>query len=204
MKIYLASKSPRRRELLQQMGVDFEYLFTNIDEEIAPDETPEAYSKRITEEKSNAAWNKIVQENLPKMPVLCADTEVVLNKRILGKPHDYDDAFAMLSAYSDSQHQVITSIGLTYLNFQKIVSNTTTVHFSTLSDKAIHHYLSTGDYLDKAGAYGIQSYIGQFISKIDGCFYSVMGLPLNAVRELLDEVKDHDQKGLFDKKSTSF
>jgi len=194
MKIYLASKSPRRRELLKQMSVEFEYLFTDIDEQITPDETPETYSKRITKEKSDAAWTKIVQENLPKMPVLCADTEVVLNERILGKPRDYNDAYAMLSAYSGGEHRVITSVGLTYLNFQKISLSTTIVHFATLSDKAIHHYLSTGDYLDKAGAYGIQSYIGQFISKIEGCFYSVMGLPLNAVRELLDDVENNKDK----------
>lgn len=188
MKIYLASKSPRRKELLAQMGVDFEVLRVDIPEIITSNETPEMYSKRITEDKLDAAWEKILKEKLPLMPVLCADTEVILDNMILGKPRDYQDAFNMLKSYSGRSHQVITSVGVKYLDFQKVVINTTTVIFATMSDENIHHYLETGDYKDKSGSYGIQSYIGQFISKVEGCFYSVMGLPLNTTRELLEQV----------------
>lgn len=118
--------------------------------------------------------------------------------KVLGKPRDYQDAYTMLKSYSGRSHQVITSTGITYFDYQKIVTNKTTVTFAHLSDSDIHHYLATGDYKDKAGSYGIQSYIGQFIRNIDGCFYSVMGLPLNTVRELLLDLKQqirviHDQ-----------
>ena len=95
----------------------------------------------------------------------------------------------MLKSYSGRSHQVITSLGLKHLTYEKIVTHTTTVYFAHMSDADIHHYLASGDYQDKAGAYGIQSWIGQFICKIEGCFYSVMGLPLNSVRELLAEVE---------------
>lgn len=185
MKIYLASKSPRRGELLRQMGIDFELLSIDVPEEIAVNETVDIYSKRVTADKLHAAWNNVTADHLPLMPVLCADTEVVVDQQILGKPRDYQDAFAMLKRYSDSHHHVITSVGLKYESYEKIVMNLTTVYFSPISDDEIHNYLSMGDYKDKAGGYGIQGYAGQFIQKIDGCFYSVMGLPLNTVRELL-------------------
>lgn len=188
MKIYLASKSARRKELLQQMGIEFEFLLMDVPEERAPNETPEMYSKRITAEKLNAAWDKMIKDKLPVLPILCADTEVVLDQQILGKPQDYQHAFSMLKSYSGRSHQVITSVGVKYFKYQKIAMNTTTVYFAPMSDAEIHHYLETGDYKDKAGGYGIQSSIGQFIYKIEGCFYSVMGLPLNTVREILMEV----------------
>lgn len=188
MKIYLASKSPRRRELLIQMGVDFELLYVDIPEIIASNEAPEMYSNRVTAEKLDAAWEKTLKEKLSVMPVLCADTEVVLDHIILGKPRDYQDAFDMLKSYSGRSHQVITSVGVKYFDYQKVVMNTTQVTFACMSDENIHHYLEMGDYKDKSGSYGIQSYIGQFISKVEGCFYSVMGLPLNTTRELLGQV----------------
>jgi septum formation protein len=95
----------------------------------------------------------------------------------------------MLKSYSGRSHEVITSVGLKYEAYEKVVMNTTTVYFAPMSDAEIHHYLATGDYQDKAGGYGIQSPIAQFIYKVEGCFYSVMGLPLNTVRELLVEVQ---------------
>ena len=189
MKIYLASKSPRRRQLLQQIGVDFEILAIDVPEERASGETPDRYSERVTSEKLRAAWDELVNNNLPVMPVLCADTEVVIDQDILGKPEDYQHAFSMLQRYSGQSHLVITSVGLKYFDYQKILTNRTTVYFAPMSDADIHSYLAMDDYKDKAGAYGIQSAIGQFISKIDGCFFSVMGLPLNTVRELLQDLQ---------------
>jgi septum formation protein len=187
-KIYLASKSPRRRELLEQMNISYELLLLDTPEELIPNETPYNYSYRVTEEKLIAAWNKITSDKLPLLPILCADTEVVINDKILGKPNNYDEAFAMLKSYSNAHHEVITTIGIKYNDKQIIKTSSTIVYFSEITENDIHKYLATGDYQDKSGSYGIQSYIGQFISRIDGCFYSVMGLPLNLVRKSLLEL----------------
>lgn len=189
MKIYLSSKSPRRRELLTQMGVQFELLLLDVPEEITPNETIEEYSTRVTKEKLSAAWEKMIVDKLPMLPILCADTEVVIDKDILGKPSDAQDAFAMIKRYSGRSHRVISTVGLKYINYEKLLTNVTTVHFAHIPDEEIHRYIATGDYKDKSGSYGIQSYLGQFISGIEGCFYSVMGLPLNSVRELLLDLK---------------
>lgn len=191
MNIYLASKSPRRQELLRQMDVAFELLLVDTPEIVEPGELPEEYSKRVTQEKMSASWNKVIQNKLPLMPVLCADTEVILDGKIMGKPQDEHDAYQMLKSYANRSHQVITSVGLIYNDYQKIILNTTEVTFSSMTDEEIQHYLASGNYKDKAGSYGIQSYIGQFISRIEGCFDSVMGLPLNTVRELLIDFKRH-------------
>ena len=188
MKIYLASKSPRRKALLAQMGVEFDVLAVDTPEEQIPGETAELYSQRVTQEKLDAAWVKMLDDKLEIRPILCADTEVVVDGRVLGKPLNYQEAFNTLKAYSDRSHVVITSVGVKFLNFEKIVSHQTDVYFAAMNDSDIHHYLAMGDYQDKAGSYGIQSYIGQFIARIDGCFFSVMGLPLNTVRALLAEL----------------
>lgn len=189
MKIYLASKSPRRKELLKQMEVSSEILSIDTPEVVLPNETPTAYSKRVTKEKGDAAWDKITRDHLPLMPVLCADTEVVLDDVILGKPRDAQDAFQMLQRYSGRTHEVITSVGLTFQTYQKIELNKTLVTFSHMTDQDIRHYLMSDNYKDKSGSYGIQSYIGQFISRIEGCFYSVMGLPLHTVRSMLNDLQ---------------
>ncbi len=191
MKIYLASKSPRRRELLQQMELEFEVLEVDTPEIVAPNERPEDYSKRVTKEKMDAAWEKITQERLELLPILCADTEVILNDVILGKPHDQNTAYEMIKSYAGKSHQVITSVGLKYKNYQKIEMNKTVVTFAGMTSKDIEHYLKSDTYQDKAGGYAIQSYIGQFISSIDGCFYSVMGLPLNTVRLMLNDLNSY-------------
>jgi septum formation protein len=185
MTLYLASKSPRRKELLALMGVEFEYLPLDVPEKTRPNETPANYSRRVTHEKLIAAWDKVVADGLKPMPVLCADTEVVHNQRILGKPQNDDEAFAMLKSYSNSSHEVITSVGLKFGDYENIITTTTIVYFSHISNDNIYQYLASGDYKGKSGGYGIQSYFGQFIKEISGCFYAVMGLPLNAVRELM-------------------
>ena len=194
MKIYLASKSPRRKELLAQMGVEFELLLVETPEIIAPDETSEMYSMRVTKEKLDAANEKMMQENLPVMPILCADTEVVLDGKIMGKPRDRNDAFNMLKSFSDRSHEVITSVGVTYHDYQNLLMQKTVVTFAEMSDEEINKYLDTGNYKDKAGSYGIQSYIGQFISNINGDFYSVMGLPLHTVRTILQDMRESIKK----------
>ncbi len=189
MKIYLASKSPRRKELLAQMNVEFDVLALDTPEEVLDGESPYQYSKRVTQEKLFAAWQKIIIAKMVSRPILCADTEVIIDDTILGKPLDYQDAFNMLKRYSGKSHTVITTVGIKYFDYEELATQTTTVSFAKMSDQDIHTYLITGNYKDKAGAYGIQSYIGQFISHIDGCFFSVMGLPLNIVRKLLQNIK---------------
>ncbi len=173
------------------MGVAFELLLVDTPEEPVPGETPEMYSMRVTKEKLDAAREKIIADKLPVRPVLCADTEVVLDEQILGKPRDEEDARNMLKRHSGHSHQVLTSVGITWHDYQNIVMNTTTVSFARIPDDEITRYLATGDYRDKSGSYGIQSYIGQFIKQINGCFYSVMGLPLNTVRELLADLEQY-------------
>jgi septum formation protein len=188
MKIYLASKSPRRQELLSLMGIEYELLITEIPEVVGEHESPHDYSMRITSEKSLASYQKMIEQDLTVRPILCADTEVVLDSIIYGKPRDYQHAFEMLKSYSGRSHQVITCVGLQYHNFQKFTLVETCVSFARMTDSDIHSYLALKDYQDKAGGYAIQSNIAQFISGIQGCFYSVMGLPLNAVRELMHDL----------------
>lgn len=189
MQLYLASKSARRKELLAQMGILFELLLIDVPEIIKAGEAAEAYSQRVTAEKISAAWEKILADKLKIMPVLCADTEVILDGKILGKPQSDQDAMTMLKTYSGRSHEVITSVGVKYFDYQKIVMQKTIVTFANISDTEIKRYVAMGDYRDKSGGYGIQSYIGQFISHIEGCFYSVMGLPLNTVREILRDME---------------
>ena len=187
-KIYLASKSPRRAELLKQMQIDFDTLLIDLPEIVKPNENYLEYSTRICEEKASAAWEYLQSTNLPIHPILTADTEVIYNNQVIGKPLDYNDAFKIWKMLLGNKHLVITTITLKYNNFKKTLTSSSWVHFDTPSDDEIHAYLATGDYQDKSGAYGIQSYAGQFIQKIDGCFYSIMGLPLNNVRKLLIEL----------------
>lgn len=189
MKIYLASKSPRRQELLNQMGVDFQVIDIEINELTRSNESPIAYSKRITEEKLQAAIQYLQSHQLPELPILCADTEVVMNHKIYGKPKDYQDAYQMLKSYSANRHQVITSIGIQFKDFKKIETDITDVYFEELPDDIIETYLQLKQYQDKAGAYGIQGYMGQYIHLIHGSYYSVMGLPIHLVRKLLHELK---------------
>jgi septum formation protein len=186
--IYLGSKSPRRKELLNQIGVKHQPLLFDIEERVEINETALEYSKRITAQKLFHGWNIILTQGLELKPILCADTEVVCNNKILGKPNDYDEAFSMLQQYSNSSHTVITSVGLKFKDFDKVITNSTQVNFSYIPDEQIHYYLLSKDYIDKSGGYGIQSYFGQFITGINGCFFSVMGLPLNSVRMLLNEL----------------
>ena len=185
-KFYLGSKSPRRAELLKMIHLPFEKIHLDIDEVIKDKESAQDYSRRITQEKLNAVWEHLIDKNKPLHPLICADTEVVMHEKIYGKPNSYEQAFSMLKSYSGNVHQVVTSVGLRYKNFNQIKTSVTLVYFDSMSDDVIHQYLSLNEYQDKAGGYGIQSYLAQYISKIEGCYYSVMGLPLNALRQLLN------------------
>jgi septum formation protein len=188
-KLYLASKSPRRSELLKQIGIDFEIIAIDIPEEVQANENYRNYSKRICEEKSTAASTYIKAHNLVELPVLTADTEVIIHDEILGKAANYNEAFKMWKKLINNKHLVITTITLSYQDFIYTASSESLVYFDEVSDKEIHNYLATGDYKDKSGSYGIQSYAGQFIQRIDGCFYSIMGLPLNKLRLAIQKLE---------------
>jgi len=176
-KIYLASSSPRRKKLLEQIGLKFEVVKVITPEKIKKNEKPIGIVKRISLEKLEAAKRKVGSGI-----VITADTIVVYDTQVLGKPKNKKDAFKILSLLSGNTHQVYT--GFSIFNFQN--SNTiseyekTSVKFRKLNNKEIIEYIETGSPMDKAGAYGIQDDFGAvFVEKINGCYYNVVGLPLS-------------------------
>jgi len=194
-RIYLASRSPRRRELLKQIGVGFEMLLlredpargADVDETPLPGEVPRDYVLRIAQAKAEAAWQRLQQRKLPRMPVLAADTAVVLGERILGKPSDNEAAAEMLRALSGHEHQVLTAIAVAFDRRLEMRLSLSTVGFKTLSDEEIRRYILTGEPRDKAGAYAIQGRAAGFIATLSGSYSGVMGLPLFETTQLLTE-----------------
>jgi septum formation protein len=181
--IYLASGSPRRRELLQQIGVTFQVLGADLDETALPGESPVAYVSRLAQAKATLGWER--SRDSGGVPVLAADTAVVLDARILGKPADMNDAIAMLLQLSGRAHQVLTAVALrTAAGLQVKVSHST-VTFRTIDSSEARAYWETGEPCDKAGAYAIQGYAAVFISDLKGSYSGVMGLPLFETAALL-------------------
>lgn len=195
-RIYLASTSPRRRELLRQIGVHFEVLTfrggergddADVDETPLPDEAVEHYVERIALTKAEAGWRRVHWRKLPRRPVLAADTTLELDGEIIGKPHDMADARAILGRLSGRSHRVLTAIAIsdgTHIRSSLSVSD---VRFRTLSAEDIRHYVLSGEPMDKAGAYGIQGKAAIFIQEIRGSYSSIMGLPLFETARLLEE-----------------
>lgn len=179
--LYLASGSPRRRELLTLLGVPFEVLKTEVEEQRHPEESAQEYVRRLAEDKARAGVRVAPQD----LPVLGADTIVVLNEQVLEKPRDKAHAQQILSALSGQQHQVITAVSLA--DRQDILSAmvVTDVTFRVLSQLEISDYIATGEPMDKAGAYGIQGKGGCFVRSITGSYHAVVGLPLVETHELL-------------------
>ncbi len=186
--IYLASGSPRRRELLAQIGINFEVLSIDIDESVHDDEPPESYVKRVAIDKAKAGLAFIGQQNLPLRPVIAADTAVVVDNQILGKPADKQQARVFLQNLSGRQHQVLSGVALATDRNIRVCSQSSQVRFAELSDAEIDWYVSTGEGLDKAGAYAVQGLAAQFIAHIDGSYSGIMGLPLFETRQLLQEI----------------
>jgi septum formation protein len=185
-KIYLASKSPRRRELLRQVGIDFELLLLrdalprgpDVSEIVLPGELPDTYVARVTQEKASTAWNILQMRRLPLRPVLAADTTVVLGQQILGKPGSPAEAFAMLKQLSGNTHRVLTSLAVHHQGDNFHCTQTSEVTFSSLSEQQILDYCATPEPYDKAGGYGIQGMAARYISHISGSYSGIMGLPL--------------------------
>lgn len=177
--LILASRSPRRAELLRQAGFDFIVKPADVDETCRPREKPELYVRRIAEEKARA-----VQAG-PEDVVLGADTAVVIDREILGKPSDDPDAVRMLEALSGRKHEVLTGICVQRGREMKVDWAVTLVWFAELSTREISEYVSSGEARDKAGAYAIQGLASKFIERIDGSYTNVVGLPISLVYKLL-------------------
>jgi septum formation protein len=192
--IYLASRSPRRRELLAQIGVKFEPLLfregprqdADTDEAVRPGEQPDDYVRRVTHLKAEAAWQRVVmRRGLQRKPVLAADTTVALAGEILGKPVDRPDAERILRVLSGTQHRVLTAVSVAFEERCEIAVSESLVTFAALDDARIAAYVQSGEPFDKAGAYAIQGRAGAFIERIEGSYSGVMGLPLYETAELL-------------------
>jgi septum formation protein len=182
--IYLASRSPRRVELLSQLGVMCESLPADIDETQLTGETPEKYVTRLAREKAQACLQRLTVEQKTH-PVLAADTTVVLDGIVLGKPDDDIDARNMLIALSGSLHEVHTAVALAFNNQIEVVLSTTVVEMMTLTEAQIERYITSGEPRDKAGSYGIQGKAGAWIKRIEGSYSGVMGLPVFETAALL-------------------
>ena len=183
--IYLASRSPRRAELLQQIGLTFMVLPADIDETPRLDEQSDAYVLRLAAEKAQACYASLVAQSAVIYPVLAADTTVSVAGKILGKPQDDDDAFQMLSSMSGRWHEVHTGIAVATQDGVMQAISTTKVEMAVLSDATILAYIATGEPRDKAGAYGIQGLAGTLIKRIEGSYSGVMGLPIYETTQLL-------------------
>ena len=184
--IYLASGSPRRRELLTQIGVDFLILSIDVDESYLEDETPINYVKRVAIAKAKAGWKSVVYQE--QRPVLGADTSVVLNDEIMGKPRGQEDARTMLQRLSGVSHQVLTAVAIVSGQQTLCELNISTVTFAELSNADIDWYLATKEGVDKAGSYAIQGLAALFIEQITGSYSGVMGLPLRETGLLLNQI----------------
>ncbi len=188
-KFILASKSPRRRSLLEDIGLKFTIVESTVDESIiAKDLPPHIYVQELAMLKSSS----VAGELGPGYLVIGADTVVVHRGKIIGKPKDFDEAFAMLSSFSGTSHKVYSGISVTDSDNLRTVTDyqVTDVYFSHMSDKEISDYINTYKPFDKAGAYGIQEYAGVFVDKIDGDFFNVVGLPLSKLYKLLKKEFD--------------
>ena len=194
--IYLASRSPRRRELLAQIGVRYRLLLfrarpgrgADVDEEPLAGEAPAAYVERVAAVKAEAGWASLVQRNLPRAPVLAADTTVALEAAILAKPRDRRDAAEMLRSLSGRRHEVLTAIALRHEDRLESALSRSDVTFKALSDEEIRDYVATGECDDKAGAYAIQGRAARFVAELRGSYSGVMGLPLYETAQLLERL----------------
>jgi septum formation protein len=194
--IYLASRSPRRRELLHQIGVHFEPLLfregarsdADTGEDVLPGEAPEAYVRRIARQKAAAAWKRVLmRRGLARKPVLAADTTVAIGGEILGKPANPEEASAMLAKLSGGEHRVLTAVAVALEDRLEMAVSDTRVTFARLDAARIASYVASGEPFDKAGGYGIQGRAGAFVERLEGSYTGVVGLPLCETARLLRE-----------------
>jgi septum formation protein len=193
--LVLASVSPRRRELLAQAGYRFQVHPAHIPEHPMPGEDPIAYVTRLAREKAEAVFREMSSGNNAEgecldgqssLVVLGADTTVTLDKTILGKPENAADAARMLRLLSGRTHRVITGVAVVTAKRMDVAAEVTAVRFLTLCDEEIAAYVSSGEPMDKAGAYAIQGRAARWIPRIEGCYFNVVGLPLAMVGSMLE------------------
>ena len=189
--VYLASQSPRRRELLDQLGVRWRLLLpgdaqaAEALEAVLPGEAPARYVRRVTALKLDAAVQRLQAEGGASAPVLCADTTVALGRRILGKPQDAREAAAMLRVLSGQTHRVITAVAVQHGSWRGQAASASRVRFAPLGEADIAAYVASGEWQGKAGGYAVQGRAAAFIAHISGSYSGIMGLPLFETAQLL-------------------
>lgn len=186
---YLASASPRRHELLQLLGLRFQRIVSEIDESVQPQEAPGQYVRRLALAKARAGQHVMIttHSDPQDLPVMGADTSVIIDQRILGKPQNRDDGLAMLELLSGREHQVMSAVALVRGEREKVCINISRVRFRELSKQERETYWATGEPADKAGGYGIQGIGAMFVAELQGSHSGVMGLPLYETAELLHD-----------------
>jgi len=182
-RIILASKSPRRKFLLEQVGIDFEVIPSDFEEDIEN----KKFSRKLIESLAYQKALDVAENKYYDALIIGADTVVILGNKILGKPTDENDAKKMLQNLSGKTHKVITAVAIidSFENKTLINSTISKVKFKKLSEREIEDYIKTGEPMDKAGAYGIQAYGSLFVEKVEGCYNNIVGLPLNLLSEML-------------------
>jgi septum formation protein len=189
--IYLASQSPRRRQLLEQLGIAHELLLPDAQEDaesleaVLPNEAPASYVQRVTGLKLDAALARMKRRGLPVAPVLCSDTTVALGRSIYGKPEDAADAQRMLAELSGTTHRVLTAVAIQKGRKRVTALSDSRVTFAPMSNAAIKAYVASGEPMGKAGAYAVQGAAAAFISHMSGSYSGIMGLPMFETAQLL-------------------
>jgi septum formation protein len=181
MKLILASSSPRRKELLRLLGVEPQIIVPTVNENRKPGESIETFLQRVTMSKGEVVY----RDTFFEVPLISADTIVLCENIIIGKPVDRADAFSMLKRLSNNVHDVLTGVSILYKGTSYYDFARTRVEFIEISDNEINYYLDNEHYQDKAGAYAIQGMASVFVKKIDGCYFNVMGFPLNLFYNML-------------------
>ncbi|MCG2575995.1 Maf family nucleotide pyrophosphatase [Dechloromonas sp. XY25] len=196
MRLYLASRSPRRRELLSRIGIDFDTVLfrdgvradSETDETPFPHEDPVAYVERVARAKAVHGLKIVQERRLPLRPVLAADTTLEFQGEIIGKPVNMADAAHILQRLSGQTHRVLTGVAINHLGHTEYLLSTSEVRFRPLDEEEIRHYVMSGEPMDKAGAYGIQGRAGMFVEHLSGSYTGVMGLPVCETGELLKKL----------------
>ena len=189
--IYLASQSPRRSQLLTQLGIQHTLLLPGPEEDaealedVLPGEAPKTYVQRVTDLKLQAALERLERRGLAPAPVLCSDTTVALGRTILGKPADAKDAVRMLRALSGKTHRVLTSVAVGWAGQRVQTCSESRVTFAEMSASEIQAYVESGEPMGKAGAYAVQGLAAEYIARISGSYTGIMGLPLFETAQLL-------------------
>ncbi|UCH53721.1 MAG: septum formation inhibitor Maf [Pseudomonadota bacterium] len=186
--LYLASASPRRQELLRQIGVAFEALPSDVEESRARDERPQDYVLRVALDKARAVARTLRARGLATHPVLGADTEVVLDEEVLGKPRDANHGKDMLARLAGRTHEVLSAVALVHESQELTALSRSTVTFGAIGQEDIAKYWDSGEPSDKAGAYAIQGRAAAFVARIEGSYSGIVGLPLFELTQLLTQI----------------